>query len=180
MKKNRKTSRGGFSLLELIVTTAMLATLTTSCMVIVRTSYTAWNRHEDDHATLQGGQAVLRHIVRQVRQARAVMAISLATDDSGSLSLLDVNGNMLVWEHDAVTKQVLFGITIATNVLATGIEELTFVGYKVDDLDETTDPGLIHKVQCTTKVNIARPVSTKWPDGIEPVTTSNQAWLRVW
>jgi len=174
MKKNRKTSRGGFSLLELIVTTAMLATLTTSCMVIVRTSYTAWNRHEDDHATLQGGQAVLRHIVRQVRQARAVMAISLDTDNSGTLSLLDANGNVLVWEHDAGTKQVLFGITTATNVLATGIEELNFVGKTLNGSDNNTDPGLIHSVQCTTKVNITRPV------GIESVTTSNQAWLRAW
>ena len=97
MKNSRKTTRLGFSLLELIVTTTMLATLTASCMVIVRTSYTAWNRHEDDHTQRLAGKAVLQHVVRKVRQARAVIAISLASETSGSLTLLDADGNVLVW-----------------------------------------------------------------------------------
>jgi len=174
MKSNRKNSRLGFSLLELMVTTAMLAALTASCMVIVRTSYTAWKRHEDDHVTRQSGLAVLRHIARQVRQAKAATAISLATDNSGSLSLLDTNGDVLVWGHDAGSKEARFGVVTATNVLATNIEELTFVGYKVDGTTPTTDPGLIHLVKCTTIVNVIRPA------GIEAVTTSCQAWLRAW
>ena len=84
MKNNRQTSRRGFTLLELIVSTAMLAALTTSCMVIVRTSYTAWNRHEDDHTQRQAGLDVLKHIVRKTRQIKAVTAISSASDISGS------------------------------------------------------------------------------------------------
>lgn len=174
MKNCKAKDRCGFSLLELIVTTTMLATLTASCMVIMRTSYTAWNRHEDDHALRGSGLAVLKHIVRETRQARAVTAISLASDDSGKLTLLDADGNVLVWEHNAGTKQVLFGETTATHVLATDIEELNFVGIKADGTTATTDPGLIHSVQCTTKVNIPR------PSGTETVTTSNRAWLRAW
>ncbi len=152
----------------------MLAALTTSCMVIVRTSYTAWNRHEDDHSQRQAGIAVLKHIVRQTRQIKAVTAVSLASDNSGSLTLLDTDGNQLVWEHDASSKEVLYGITTATNVLATGIEELNFIGFKVDGTTQTTEVGLIHSVQCTTKVNFTRPA------GIEAVTTSCRAWLRAW
>jgi len=179
MKNSQRTSRRGFSLLELIVTTAMLAALTTSCMVIVRTSYTAWNRHEEDHSQRQAGLAVLKHIVRQVRQAKAVMAISLASDLSGSLSLLDANGNVLVWEHNGATNQVLFGVTTATNVLATGVEELVFEGMKVDGTTPTTEVGLIHLVQCTTKVHLTRPPGT--PMGtIKAVVASNRAWLRAW
>jgi len=174
MKNSRNHDRLGFTLLELIVTTAMLAALTSSCMVIVRTSYTAWNRHEEDHATRQAGLAVLKHIVRQVRQAKAAMAVSLATDNSGSLTLLDVNGDLLVWEHDSGSQEVRFGITAASQVLAPNIAELNFVGYKVDGLTPTTDPGLIHLVKCTTKVNVTRPA------GNETVTTSCQAWLRAW
>jgi len=174
MKNNKKIQRTGFTLLELVVTTAMLAALSTSSMVIVRTSYTAWNRHEHDHATRQSGLAVLKHIVRQARQSRAVTAISLASDNSGSLTLLDTNGNLLVWEHDTGSKEVRYGVATATNVLATDIEELNFVGYKVDGTTPTTDPGLIHLLKCTTKVNVTRPAST------ETVTTSCQAWLRAW
>ena len=174
MKNSRNNPVRGFTLLELIVTTAMLAALTTSCMVIVRTSYTAWNRHEDDHTRRQTGLAVLQHIVRQVRQGRAVTAISLATDNSGSLTLLDTNGNLLVWEHDTGSQEVRFGVTTATQVLAHDIEELNFIGYKIDGITPTSDPGLIHLVKCTTKVNVTRPAST------EAFTTSCHAWLRAW
>lgn len=141
MKNSRRTIRTGFSFLELITATAILAVLTSSSMVVVRTSYSAWNRHEDDHAQRQAGLAVLKHIVRQARQCRAVVDISVATDNSGTLTLLDTNGNLLVWEHDSGSKEVRYGIATATNVLATGIEELTFVGMKVDGLTPTVDVG---------------------------------------
>ena len=152
----------------------MLATLTTSCMVVVRSSYTAWNRHEDDHATRQAGIAVLKHIVRQARQARATIAISLASEKSGSLTLLSSDGNLLIWEHDSSSKEVRYGVNTATNVLATDIEELSFIGLKADGTTSTTDPGLIHSIQCTAKVDVTRPAGT------ETVTTSCRAWLRAW
>lgn len=174
MKSNRKKTRTGFTLLELIVSTAMLAMLATACMMLVRTSYTAWNRHEDDHAQRQQGLAVLRHIARQTRQSTAVMAISEASDNSGSLSLLTADGQTQVWQHNAGTREVLYGIGTATEVLATEIEELTFVGQNVLGSVQTTAPGLIHSVQCTTKVNLTR------PSGIETVTSSCRAWLRAW
>ncbi len=167
---NRNTKRRAFTLLELIVSTAILAALTTSCMVIVRTSYTAWQRHAGDHAQRQSGLEVLQHVVRQIRQAKAVVAI----DSSGSLSLLDQNNNILVWDHNAGTQVVLYGIGTATEVLATGVKELAFLGYKVNGSEATTDPGLIHLVKCTTKVDVTRPAIT------ETVTTSIHAWLRAW
>jgi len=172
--KNSKITRLGFTLLELLVSTAMLAALTTSCMGIVRTSYTAWHRHEDDHSRRQSGLVVLQHIVRQARQAKAVMAISLANDDSGSLSLLSVDGNVLVWDHNGATKEVLYGMGTATEVLATGIEKLNFVGFELDGETETIEPGLIHSMKCTTEVQLTRPAGT------EDVVTSCQAWLRGW
>jgi len=174
MNHSNQTHRSGFTLLELIVSTAMLAMLATACMMLVRTSYTAWNRHEDDHSQRQEGLAVLRHIARQTRQSKAVMAITAASDNSGSLSLLTTDGRLLIWNHNAATKEVLYGENTATNVLATGIEELTFIGLKVNGSTQTTSPGLIHSVECTTKVNLIRPA------GIETVTSSCRAWLRAW
>lgn len=174
MKNPNLKNRLGFTLLELITTTAMLATLTAACMVLVRTSYTAWNRHEDDHAVRRAGVDVLKHIVRQARQAQGVLEISLASETSGTLKLLGSQGNILVWEHDNGSKQVRFGLTTASSVLASNIEELNFVGYKLDGITTTTDPGLIHSVECTTKVNVPRPT------GSETITTSNRAWLRAW
>jgi len=174
MNHSNQKRRTGFTLLELTVSTAMLAMLATACMMLVRTSYTAWNRHEDDQAQRQEGLLVLQHIARQVRQSKSVMAITVASDNSGSLSLLTTDGRLLVWDHNAATKEVLYGENTATDVLAKGIDELTFVGIKVNGIDQTTELGLIHSVECTTKVNIARPAGT------EVVAASCRAWLRAW
>ena len=143
-------------------------------MVIVRTSYTAWNRHVDDHEIRQSGLGVLQHVVRNSRQARSVLDISLDTDNSGNLSLLDNNGNVLVWEHDGATKEVRYGRTTATDVLATGVETLNFVGLKADGITPTTEAGLIYSVQCTTTVNVERPSAT------DTISASSRAWVRSW
>ncbi len=174
MNNDNKKHQAGFTLLELTVSTAMLAVITTASMGLVRTSYSAWNRHEDDHAQRQAGLAVQRHITRKTRQAKAVMAITASTDNSGSLSLLTADGQLLVWGHNAKTKEVLFGVDAATQVLATGIDELTFVGFNVLGSLQTTEPGLIHSVECITKVTLTRPTST------DVVTSSCRAWLRAW
>ncbi len=172
--KNNKHHNRGFTLLELMVTTAMLAVLTTATMVLVRTSYSAWNRHEHDQEVRQAGIAVLRHIVRHVRQATSVSAISSGSDNSGTLSILTTSGQTLVWDHDAGTNRVLFGITTANQLLATGIEELNFVGLRTDGTTLTTDVGLVHSIRATAKVQLNR------PSGTEVVTASCQGWLRAW
>lgn len=169
-----KPKQHGFTLLELMVTTAMMAVLCTATMVLVRASYSAWNRHEDDQQIRQSGIAVLRHIVRNARQATAVSAISSAADNSGTLSLLMPSGQTYVWDHDAGTKRVLFGVTTATDVLATGIEELNFVGIRADGTTASTDVGLIHSIRATSEVTLTNPAGT------QAVTTSCQAWLRAW
>ena len=174
MNCSKPQPRRGFTLLELATSTAVLAVLATACMVLVRTSYTSWNRHEDDHAQRQAGLAVLRHITRQARQCRGVVAISLATDNSGTLSLLTPDNRVLVWDHDSGTSTVNFGIDTADQVLATGVKELTFVGLKLDGSTQSTEPGLIHSIQCTTRVDITR------PSGIVTDTHSTRAWLRAW
>ncbi len=159
--------------MELTVTTAILAMLATASMSLVRTSYTAWNRHRLDNEKRQSASALLRHITRKVRQATAVLTITPSTDSSGSLSVVMPNGDFLVWEHDNATKEVRYGIGTATEVLATGIEQLTFYGYK-SSFSLTTDPNLIHTVLMITQVQIPR-----------LATTTTETWyssvhLRTW
>lgn len=174
MKNRQPGKRVGFTLLELMVATAMLATLSVACMTLVRTSYTAWLRHETDHESRQQGIAVLRHIVRQVRQAQSVVAISDPSETSGNLALLMKSGDIYVWQHNASTKQVLFGVDTANDLLATGVDQLSFLGIRADGYSTTTDPSLVHSVIATTKVNVVR------PGGNETVTTTCQGWLRSW
>ncbi len=172
MKSNNRQS--GFSLLELTVTTAILALVAVASMTLVRTSYTAWSRHDDDQSQRQEAAAVLRHICRQARQARGVMAISTAADNSGTLSLLMPNGQTYVWDHDGSTNQVRFGVGTASSLLANGITELNFRGLKVDGVTQTTEVGMIHSILCTVRFNLTR------PSGTQQITVSSQAWLRAW
>lgn len=164
----------GFTLLELTVTTAMLAVVAMASMALVRTSYTAWSRHDDDHALRQEAAAVLRHLSRNIRQAHSIVSISGASDNSGALSLLMPNGQVYAWDHNGGTKQVLFGVTTASSLLAANIEELNFRGVKIDGSTETTEVGMVHSIICTVRFNLLRPT------GNEQVTLSSQAWVRSW
>ncbi len=174
MKQTRNVKRIGFTLLEMSVSLAILATLATSSVVLVRTTYTAWNRHEEDHQQRRAAVAVLRHLMRNTRQAIAVTAISAASDPSGTISLSMSSGSLLVWDHNATTKEMRFGTNTATNLLAKNIEEFTLVGIKMDGTTPTTDPDLIHSVRCTVKFNLTR------PSGTQLKTVSCQSWLRSW
>ena len=60
--------------------------------------------------TIHGGaNAVARHVVRQVRQAARVVAISGPADNSGSLTVESATGDNLVWNHDASLGTVNYG-----------------------------------------------------------------------
>src|SRR5688500_8241087 len=101
MRVNRTNHRRGFTLVEVIAATAILATLTTASFALVRTANDAWRRHRDD--MLQRGQATatLQHLVRRIRQASNVAAISTAADMSGSLTLQMPDGSTAMWDHNA-------------------------------------------------------------------------------
>ena len=131
MKNNSAKGNRGFSLLELVVTTAILATVATATMALVRSSYTTWNVHDDDQTQRQESLAVLRHLGRQVRQSKAVMAISSPADNSGTLTLLMPSGESYVWEHDSSSQEVRFGIGAASSLLANGIAETVWPGDSV-------------------------------------------------
>ena len=162
------------SLMELTVTLAMLATIATATMSLVRTSHTSWIRHDDDQAQRRQALALHKHIVRHIRQATSVMNISSSSDNSGTLSLLMPSGDTYVWNHNSSTKQVLFGSGYASSLLATGIEELTFVAYNADGTTEVSEVGLIHAIRPIVKYNLVRPA------GSQTYTHMGQAWLRSW
>ena len=72
------------TLLEVMAATTIMATLMGSVVVLVRSSYATWQAHEADMEIAESGYATLRHIVREVCQAKAVSDISVASDTSGN------------------------------------------------------------------------------------------------
>ncbi len=169
--RNRHRLRPAFSLLELLVTCALMATIVTSATVVLRTAQTAWTGHSADHAKLDAAYATLRHITRGVRQADIVTAISSAADNSGSLGVVSPTGQALVWDHSGTN--VNYGVNAPTSLLASDVSELTFIGYKADGVTTTTTPADVQSVLCTVKVNLDR---THEPQRV----IGTRVWLRAW
>lgn len=171
-KCNRRLA--GFSLLELVAATAIMATLSAASFMLVRTSHTAWMKHRDDADQRQAALAALQHVMRKVRQATRVTAITAAANTAGSLTLLMADGAQAMWSRNSGTNQLLYGTTSATNLLAANITETTFAAFKADGTTTTTQVDLIHAVRCTLKYTLTR------PGGTSTETISCTAFLRAW
>jgi type II secretory pathway component PulJ len=166
--------REAFSLVELIAATTILATLTTSSFMLVRTANNAWVRHRDDTNRRREAVVVLQHLMRRVRQASKVTAITAANDPAGAITLSMPSGSNAIWARNGGTNQVMYGTTSANNLLANNITEMTLTGLKVDGVTATTTTDLIHCVKCTMKYTLSRPTGNL----AEAVSCS--AWLRAW
>ena len=161
------------TLLELVIASSMMAVLLTAATVVLRTSRQAWEAHEGDYTRLEGLHATLRHMVRQVRQADAVTAISAAGDNSGALTLAMPDGSTVAWDHDGATSTVRCGVTTADQLLSTNITGLNIVGYKPDGVTATTVPSEIQNLKVSVTVQLPRETNATR-------TYSSWAWIRSW
>lgn len=169
----RATARRAFSLLELVISCAMLAVLMVAVGGVLRTSRQAWEAHEADYTRLEALHATVRHVVRKVRQADAVTEVSAASDASGRLGVRLVDGSIVVWDHDAMTSKVNYGVTTPTSLLADNIATLKFTAFKADGVTATTTPGDVQSLLVEASVSLPRESGgTK--------TVSSWAWIRSW
>ena len=141
--------------------------------MILRTSREAWEAHEGDYTRIEAAHATLRHLVREVRQADAVTAISLASDNSGQLGLLMPDAETRLWDHDASTDTVNFTTPAGSGLLADKITGLRLTGYKADGTTTTTVPDEVQFLKVEVTVQLPRDVN-----GTRVV--SSFVWLRAW
>ena len=165
--------RRAITLLEVVMATTLLAGLGTAAAMLLRTGHVAWSAHEEDAAGLEAAHATLRHIVRQVRQAVQVSAISSPNDNAGSLSLLMPSGETYVWSRNAATNEVYFGVSSASDLLAAGITQLSFSGYGVDTVTVPASVTDIQSVVCRVQVQLPHEVGSAR-------SITYWAWLRTW
>jgi prepilin-type N-terminal cleavage/methylation domain-containing protein len=170
MCKKRAISgvRNGMSLLELMTATAIMATLMATVVVVVRSGYAAWNAQEADIDRLENAYGVLRHVVRQMRQADSVTNIG-----SSTLSFLPESGPQRSWSYNNGTSEVYFNNGTNNHVLAKTINSLNFVGYKADGVTPTAVADEVQMLRCTVQVTLPRGAGLTR-------TVSCRAWLRSW
>lgn len=167
---SHRCCRLGVTLVEVMTTLAIAASLMTASMVVLRSNYGVWTHHEASLDRAGAANAVLRHVVRGVRQAADVTAITPSTSASGSISLLRDDGSTETWTHAAgsVTYRLDTG---AEQTLADTISSMVFEGYEADGTTLTTTAADVHVVRCV--------VTTNLPDEGDR-TVSSYAWVRAW
>lgn len=169
--KQPNRNLAGFSLLELVVTTAMAAVLVTSVSVLLRSTQAAWEGFDSDQARIEAAHAAVRHLTRQLRQAEQVTAISGPADTVGTVTVIMADGSTVVWAR--LGNDVNFGVGAATDLLASDIAGLTFEGFQADGVTATVVPSEIQAVKCTVTVNLD--VDT---GGTRSLTA--WIWMRAW
>ena len=170
--KQAAKTRRGLSLLEMMAATAIMATLTASVVVVMRSGYAVWNAQEDDIDILDNGYGVLRHLVTQMRQATAVTAITASGNTQGSLSFTTSTGATQTWTRNA-TSDVYFNNGTSNQLLAKSIDSLTFTGYKADGVTATTTVTDIQVVECEVQITLPRGAGVTR-------TLTTRAWIRSW
>jgi len=152
MARKTRTTRHGFSLLELLVAVTLLVSAVTAVSVLLRVNYDTWLDYQTDNLRHESATGVLRHIVRQVRQCEQITAISSAADNSGSLSALMPDGSTIVWDHSGTN--VYYGTTTANQLLGNNITGLTLVGYEYDGTTATTTTEDVQCVRVTVSYTL--------------------------
>lgn len=163
--------RRGFSLLELLVTTTLMTALVTTVVLLLRTSQVTWEAYESDASRMEVAHAVVRHLVRQLRQSEGITAISADTNYAGSLTALMPDGLTHTWSLSG--SEVTLNNGSGAQLLADGIATLNFVGYQADAVTATSVPGEIQSVKCTVGITLDR-------DTNNTRAVSSRVWLRGW
>ncbi len=163
-------ARCGFTLLEMMTALSISAMLMASSMVVLRSSYAAWQAHEADLNVAASGNAVLRNIVQTFRQADAVIAPDSGGAATSTLTILRTDGNTVTWALSA--GQVTYQLNSDTaQPLAEGITGLSFIAYQADGVTLAATVDKVQMVQCVVTAN--------QPSG-GTRTVSSFVWLRSW
>lgn len=165
--------RRGMSMLELVIASSMLAMILATVGVVMRTGRQAWEAFSADYTAVEAVHATVRHIVRQARQADSVLTITPTTDNSGRLSLLMPDGSMLVWDHDASTSSVNYGVGTPSDLLSPNIAGLRFTGYRADGVTVTTNVTLVRAIRVDATMQLPVEVGGNR-------TVSSWVWIRSW
>ncbi len=162
--------RQGASMIELLCSLAVGATLMIATITVLRSTHTAWKAHENELSPAFNQSAVHRHIVQHVRQAGSVSAISNPTNNSGNLTIQKPDGTTYTWSLSggSVNCSVNGG---GSEPIADEISSLSFTGFEANPSNSTTTVDDIQSVRCFVGVN--QPLGGNR-------TTSSYSWLRAW
>lgn len=174
-RSTRVFHRSGITLLELVISSSMLAILATSLGLVLRTSRTAWESGDSHYAAQQHAQSVVMHFVRQARETRGVLSIS-----SSRIQLEQRDGGTMEWSLQPVgptgqpgTIMVNYSSPAQEIPLAYGVSNLSFSGFEADGVTPSSQVNKIRLVEVRATINVVG-------SAVAQQTFSSRVWIRAW
>jgi prepilin-type N-terminal cleavage/methylation domain-containing protein len=154
---NKTMAKHGFTLIELIVVTAMIAVIGLATVGIVRNSYNDWKLDSSRSALLQDGQAAVDQMVRILRQVKGFDAVSASTDQAGYVTFISVNDTTEKFSLNTATDELEYTEINDPNpddvsTLIGAATSLSFTSYDIDG-NVLADPVQTREIQ-SVSVNI--------------------------
>jgi prepilin-type N-terminal cleavage/methylation domain-containing protein len=162
MKRPRHCQRRqrGFSLIELIVAMTLLSVVMTATATVLRSARISWEAHESDMKRIRSAHALVRQIVRQVRDADEVLEITVGRSANTVLRIRMSDGDELEWRHDAVQKSVSFqqrSVSSQASVVAEYIDGLLLEPLRVDgETHSAVEKDRVQGVTVSVEVTLPR------------------------
>ncbi|OYP34427.1 hypothetical protein [Rhodopirellula sp. MGV] len=169
--KLRNRRRNGISLLEMVVAGTMITTIMMGMALVFRTSGQTWEVVDRDHAVERQLGSLVRHFVRESREAAAVVSISSRRDQ---ISLLMNDGTIRTWRRNG-DGEVQFQLNhdVAFQTLADDIEDLEFTGYDAAGVQLESEPNDMQLIGVVAKARQDR--------SSDPLLEQEcKVWIRSW
>lgn len=151
----RMTRRTGFTVIEVLMALAILATLLTAVAVAFDASVKNYHDNEALYKTLNTARAALLRITNDVRTAQAVATAGPdpgEDPDTSQCSMITANGSDLTYRYDgaADTLYLTDNVTGASYVLCENVTAMTF---ERREADKVTDSGML-RVVCNVRITM--------------------------
>jgi len=143
---NKTAAKHGFTLIELIIVTAMIAVIGMATVGIVRNSYDDWKLDSSRSTLLQDGQAVVDQMARILRQAKAFYTVSDSSDQAGYVTFKSTDGITEEFRLNTGTDELEYGQPGNLSALTGAVTSLVFTIYDIDG-NVLADPVQIGSVQ---------------------------------
>ncbi len=166
----RSHAARAMTLLETMLAMSLLTMIALLGAQGLRTTWQAWDMQDNRSTKYQFLEGTLAHITKHLRSARDIVAISAATDTSGSLTIALPDATVVTWDHDAALHRVRYGATPPGDLLANDIDTLKFEGFEIDGITPTVVPADIRMIRTTASFTV--PVQNV------PFSLSTDVWIR--
>ncbi|MGB8227140.1 MAG: lamin tail domain-containing protein [Sedimentisphaerales bacterium] len=144
--KKHVECRRAFTLVELILVTAMVAIVATALVGMIYSNYKSWRLGSGRSTLLQDGRAVLEQMTRIIRQSKGFSSVSSPTDQAGQITFTDVDGVTQQFRLNTLTSQIEFGPPASLSALIGSVSNLVFTCYDAND-NNLADPVQVRNIQ---------------------------------